>query len=386
MGLRPPLYLNEGLAEVYATFTTGKEGGIIGRANPRHIELLRVEKWLPIPALFAVDHKSKYYTETNHANVFYAQSWLLAHYMIFGNNDNRVTLKKLDVFLDLCETPGLSMADAFKQAFGMDYAQLERALRDYRKRGSYTTVTSPVPTKSIRKQITANPANPLERDIELAGFKWRGRQSIEAEFLLLQLLEKNPKNPRIYEILAEIKSYQREIPAADDHWARAVENNSFNPMAYISLLRSFYRKSEFSLKYIMPDAMCAEYRRLVDRALELAPDSMEAHELLAIIESQSPQIRAGEMNRVLSALSSMRERTITYLALAVTYWRLKQYKNAEAVIKALLADPKATHAQKRMARDVLREVAKETGREIPPPLPGENPRRRFKIEPDPSGR
>ncbi len=385
MGLRPPLYLNEGLAEVYSTFEVKGDTVKIGVAQPWYVHLLSRKRWLPFKTFFAVDHKSKYYNEKDHVNIFYAQSWLLMHYMVFGNNSDLVTAKKLDVFLDLCETPGISTSDAFERAFGLDYAKLEEALRDYLSRGRHITVTKKIPAAPIRRKITAKPADPIERDIELAGFKWRIKQAPDAEFRLLQLLEQHPANPRICEILAEIKAYEGGMGAAGEYWLKAVKNNSVNPLVYVWLLRSFYQNSNLPLKYIMHGDMCAEYRKLIDRALELAPDSMDAYELLAMIESQSPNIRAKEMNKVLSALPAMRERSRTYLALAVTYWRLKQYESAETVIKVLSADPKATHEQKRMAREVLREVARETGKEIPPPLPQENPRREFKIQPAPFG-
>jgi hypothetical protein len=57
------------------------------------------------------------------------------------------------------------------------------------------------------------------------------------------------------------------------------------------------------------------------------------------------------------------------LALATVYWRLKRYDDAEAALKVLSADPKSTCEMKRCARDLERRIAKETGREVPPPLP-----------------
>jgi hypothetical protein len=113
---------------------------------------------------------------------------------------------------------------------------------------------------------------------------------------------------------------------AADYWRKAAENSTVNPLVYVSLLHSYYSNSvvPLPLDYTMPDAMCAEYKKLVDRALELAPDCMEAYELLAMIESQSRAIRTKEMNKVIDSLPAMRDTAKTYLALAIIYWRLKK--------------------------------------------------------------
>jgi hypothetical protein len=43
---------------------------------------LRQTQLLPLSALFAVDASSANYHENNKASIFYAESWLLTHYLM----------------------------------------------------------------------------------------------------------------------------------------------------------------------------------------------------------------------------------------------------------------------------------------------------------------
>ena len=393
MGLRLPLFANEGLAEAYATFHVSGDVVRVGYAHSGHVLTLKMHDWLPFGDFFSAGQTSKYFKEKHLARRFYAQSWLLMHYMVFGRTDGLVTTGKLDKFISLCENSGtrasMSVAGAFKQAFGLDYQALEAELRDYVSHGRYFTRTFSIPAKPIREKITARPATELERDIELAGLKWQVAKSYQARSRLAQLLESNPGNPRVFEILAgaAIQQDQFSVAAsplpdagqfkrgladggharnnfpdvrreADGFLRKAVENNSTNPLVYVWLLRSLTLYGQLLMPdYIAPDYTSEEYRRLVDRALELAPDCMEACEMLALIEAQSQKPRIKEVNKVLKALPDMREKTKTLFALASTYKRLGDHESAAAALNRLLADPKATDIEKRNARGLLSEVA-----------------------------
>ncbi|MDR1011445.1 MAG: DUF1570 domain-containing protein, partial [Opitutaceae bacterium] len=369
MGTKIPAWFNEGLAEVYETFSVSRDTVIFGKAHEGHVRALRTTPMIPLGTLFSVDHKSPYYNEREKMNIFYSQSWALIHYAMLGTNNEPYTMKNILRFVDVISRPNSVYTEAFAKIFGTDYKQLEKALGAYLRAGKYTQMTTKIPMKPIAGKITVTPMTDGERDIELAGLLWRSRKALAAEVALFQLMEQYPENPRPYEIFAEIKMAEREKSSVTDYLRKAVDKKSTNPMVYTWLLRNYYSGSNQPPGYMMPDDMAAEYTALVDRALELAPDCMEAYEMLAIIESQRASIRVKKMNAVLEALISMRERGRTCLALATVYWRLKRYDDAESALKVLSADPKSTYDIKRRARDLERRIAKETGREVPPPLP-----------------
>ncbi len=78
-----PLWLREGLAEVWSTATPVSDGISLGKVERREIERLQKTKLVPIREIFAVTPESPYYREEDAASVFYAESFLLAHFLEF---------------------------------------------------------------------------------------------------------------------------------------------------------------------------------------------------------------------------------------------------------------------------------------------------------------
>lgn len=365
-----PAWFNEGLAVVYETFNARGDTVEFGRASGRHVLLLNQTPLMPLDALFAVDYKSSLFNEASQMGIFYAQSWLLLHYALQSRQNTVYNFDNLLRFLDESSRPGATIAGAFARVFGSDYKKLEETLHDYLRSGGYTYITSKVPAKPIKEKITVRPATSEEREIELAGLRSRADKINDAtEAAMFLLAEKYPENPRVDEILAEMKMYTADKHIATDYLRKAVGKKSANPMTYIWLLRRYYTESDLPFGYIMPEDMAAEYTNLVDRAIELAPDCMEAYEMLAIIESQKATMRIRKMNDVLKALPDMKEPARTCMAVATVYWRLKRYSESEAAANAILQNPGSSYAMKRQAHDLLRRIARETGKKPPPPLP-----------------
>ena len=368
LGQNVPAWFNEGFAEVFQTFETSGDKVTFGTTYPNAVLTMLSTPHIPLGTLFAVDYKSKYYNELDQMNIFYSQAWLLMHYAMLGKNNEPYTLQNMLRFVDESSRGG-GIASAFEKVFGAGYTHLEDALDDYQNAGTYTGLTAKIPAKPINDNITVRLATDEERDIELAGLRWRANQAPDAVETLSALVEKYPGNPRVYEILAEIKMTEGETREATDYMRKAVEKKSTSPMVYIWLLRNYYTASNLPPDYIMPEDMAAEYTALVDRALELAPDCMEAYEMLATIESQKASMRIKKLNEVMKALPDMSDPGRTYLAMATVYWRLKRYSEAEAAVNELLKTPKSSYGLKRRANELLRRIASETGREPPPPLP-----------------
>jgi tetratricopeptide (TPR) repeat protein len=75
-----PTWANEGLADYFSTF----DGGV-GSSITSHIRLLRSSAWIPLAELLSADRHSRYYTDSGLKETFYAESWLLVHYLNLRN-------------------------------------------------------------------------------------------------------------------------------------------------------------------------------------------------------------------------------------------------------------------------------------------------------------
>jgi tetratricopeptide (TPR) repeat protein len=123
-----PVWLNEGLAEYYSTYRLIERGkaAVIGRAMAEHIMLLR-QRYLPIAELIEVDPSSPMYNEGERRSIFYAESWALTHYLMVAKPKGG---EQINQYVGAI-AEGRTTGEAFRQAFGLSPAQMDKELQDY---------------------------------------------------------------------------------------------------------------------------------------------------------------------------------------------------------------------------------------------------------------
>ncbi|MEM9599602.1 MAG: hypothetical protein AAF926_01145 [Pseudomonadota bacterium] len=125
-----PIWLEEGLAEYYASYQRGPDGGAqFGRALPGQEVPSPTQDWLPLRTVIeSLSHYPDFgptgQTPTRAHRLYYGQSWALANF-IMAQPDG---LTQVHQFLDGWSRGGDS-EDSFERAFGLSYAPLEAALR-----------------------------------------------------------------------------------------------------------------------------------------------------------------------------------------------------------------------------------------------------------------
>ena len=108
-----PAWLSEGLAEYWGETEIDGDRLTLGQPIPGHVMLLRQRDLLPPSVLFGVSDESPHYWERGKAEIFYAQSWALVHYLISeGPSGEHNALNRYVRLLKEGETP----ANAGKQA------------------------------------------------------------------------------------------------------------------------------------------------------------------------------------------------------------------------------------------------------------------------------
>jgi hypothetical protein len=90
-----------------------------------------------------------------------------------------------------------------------------------------------------------------------------------------------------------------------EYCRKAIDLGSINPEVYVYYLRESLRGKAYD--YVLPADLCADYRGKADRAMELAPGSMEAIEMLAKIEAHSAESRAAMTAKISETLPNMRD-------------------------------------------------------------------------------
>lgn len=124
-----PLWANEGAAEFFSSAGFERDGQVtIGRPNGGRLNQIKVMQSMPVAAL--VDPATRSLGDTS----FYAQSWLLYHYLVMGGPRKGQLTRYFDALVKGQKSP-----EAARAVFG-DLAVLDHELGAYSRRPRFTTI------------------------------------------------------------------------------------------------------------------------------------------------------------------------------------------------------------------------------------------------------
>jgi hypothetical protein len=340
-GYRLPPWLNEGIAELYATMEFEEERVRVGKHNPFHVMLLNRSRLMPLAQLFSVTQASPDYNEGDRRGIFYAQSWALVHYCLTGKRKNKDLGEDFSRLLAAMQR-GLPPERCVQESFGMSLKDLEDELGGHVRGGQYFVKNYKVPKVDFEARVKFRPASDFERDVALMNLKWRIQQNGDATMKMLEFAEREPTAARPYEVLAAMAMLDQERKRAIDYWQMAAARKSTNAFVYEELAEDSMRQylAGISLDFRLPDDEAAQLRGWLDRALALDPDYAEAWEWLALTEAFSKKMRGAVVNKAVAKRQLLAMRPRFMVAISLIALRLEnQERLAGQIAGSLLARP-----------------------------------------------
>jgi tetratricopeptide (TPR) repeat protein len=249
-------------------------------------ELLR-GAWLPLPQLFAMRPGPAGYPP-----MFYAQSWIVMHYLIHQNK-----LSDAGAYFGLVQIRKVPVDQAIQQAFGVSATQLEQAVRDYFQ--SFPSPSQAQPPQGAASQVTQfpPPLGPLgvggsvqdvtdfqaqalvaEMAVRLPEHRDQGEKDLEA-------IVADPKTDNViaHRALAWVRMERKEFDQADEELSRARELDGKDMWTHYYLALVKFRAAQLGQKPIEGVSnMIQDLVFVVDKE----PDLAEAHNMLAVARLQ----------------------------------------------------------------------------------------------------
>jgi len=201
-----PTWVAEGMADFFGNSVIGDKNANLGMPNAGLIEELRSKPLIPLATLFKVDHNSPYYNEQNKVSIFYAESWALIHYLMLG--DQRSHNPSFGAYLNAV-SQGASQDEAAAKAFG-DLRKLQDNLEKYIGRFSFPIVQVPAPAKVPDSSLSMRTLSEAEVDAYSGGFLVLHRQFEQADPLLKESAQLDPKLALAQRNLAFLHLYRDE--------------------------------------------------------------------------------------------------------------------------------------------------------------------------------
>jgi tetratricopeptide (TPR) repeat protein len=329
-----PVWVSEGLAELYQTFEIANGGrtAMIGRPARQNLELLQATtSMLPVADLIAVTHDSPLYNEGNRRGMFYAESWALVHYLTFGGKARAGQLKKyLGAIGD-----GVPADRAFTGVFG-DPAVLDAELRSYVRSVAFNALR--LEFNETTASGSASRALPLS-DADAAGYLAdllaRLERPDDARAFIARALETTPDNARVLAALGLFELRASNNAAAFPLLEKAAALSPGDAGIQSAYGRALTLRADQGATD--EDQLYAKARTVLSRALELEPDNVSTMVTLAEVEMASgvnPARAVALMERAVTVSPGREEyRLMLAQALAVN----GDYRKASEQLGVLIA-------------------------------------------------
>jgi tetratricopeptide (TPR) repeat protein len=329
---RWPIWLNEGIAELYSTFEVNKNKVTLGAPVANHVYYLREQKFVPLKDLFNVTHDSPIYNEREKQGVFYAQSWALAHYLMFG--DKMARQPQLSQYVNLIHA-GVDPEEAFTQTFKTDYAAFEKNLRDYIGRNAYTQIEYTLDSAEGEKEMAVRLLSDAESQYYLGNILLHTNRVDESEEYFKQALglDANLAGPR--EGLGFVAMRRKNFGEAENHFKEAVARDSKNFLAHFyyaeALQRRAYEESSSPLSKELVKTITDELKT----AIKLMPTFAPSYSLLGYIHLSTGENLEEGAQALKTAIQLEPQNSHFKLNLASLHMRLRDFDSAKKVLEPL---------------------------------------------------
>jgi tetratricopeptide (TPR) repeat protein len=347
-------WFDEGFAEYFSSLRLDNKQTQIGGDPESFTELLSAQAWLAIPDLFTAHPEISASAEGSHHTLFYAQSWIVMHYLLDQNK-----LPETGTYFGLVQNQQIPVEEAIQKAYGMTPGQFAQAVKDYfhslapssqapekgRQPGPSNAggIQSPGVTPGEEISTSTQELPEEEGQALLAEMSVRLSERREQAVQELEATASQPKTDNVIARrgLAWVHLQKKEFDRAAEELSTGAELNIKDPWLHYYLALEKHDRAHSAGQAIegLPNVM--QDLRLV---LNWDPEFAEAQNMLAMAQLEGGGVHAA-MDSMRSAIQ-LSPRNQTYLLnMSQIYLAGKEWDAASALLDRLKSSPDARVAK-----------------------------------------
>jgi len=321
-----PLWFDEGFAEFFSTIDLSGKQALIGRAPESAAQMIVNNRLIPVAQLFSIQHDSATYNESgDHRNMFYAESWLIVHYLY----DKQLVRQAITSF---AVSKGRPDEAEFRKNVGMGFSDFDRALKDYirgnRLIGWNTAPPSGIDVNSFAaRAITVNDALVAVAEMHANGLDHAEEGIRELE----QALSVDSGNVEAQSNLGYAYLRKSDYAHAEPYLEKAASSGSNDAMIHYYYAMLLQQKFQGG---VPSDQQLSRQKTELEQAVALNPSLAEAYNLLSFnarLRGDSP----AAIDAVLRAVALDQRNENYALNLANLYLGAQKIPEAQSVIDPL---------------------------------------------------
>ena len=341
MKIEIPIWLNEGMADLYSSLEPKGQQAMVGRPLEYHLMTLNSRPWMNWNALFGVEHDSPYYNEKDKMAIFYAQSWMLTHMLALGKDYG----PQFSNFL-LAEGSGMSTPEALQKVYGKTVDQVAKDAQNYAKQTSMRAAVFNISLQKADLDPQVTHLSNFEVDLACADLLAARRETAgEAQSRLTSLEQQNPQSSEVEESLGYLAWQENQTESARKHFGLAIQRGSKNAKMIYDYA-TLQRAGSAPLPTVI---------ELAKKVLALKPDDVDAKIFLADLHNS-----AGQYSSAVGVLSELHTLTPEqafsfYVVKAYSHANLRDFEGAKGAAQKALQYAKKSD-QRAQVEGLLRSL------------------------------
>ena len=314
------------------------------RNPPRSLtELLSGPLWLKMTDLFSMHLPPP---EGTHRTLFYAQSWMVMHYLL-----SKQMLGQVGTYFDLVQNQRVPVDRAITQAFGMTPEQFEQAVKDYFKTltplflaqdqanlpdtrnngaqtGQFPAPLGPDDVAMVVNKLSDDDGHAIVAEVMARQPEHRAQGLKDLE----SLAQEPADNEIAHRALAYIHILKKEFQPAADEIAACLAINPKDrwPRYYNALLK--FRIAQTTGQPI--EGGLANVQQGLRQVIDWYPDFAEAYHMLGLSEMQGGGINAS-LDSLREAIKLSPRNEWYVMNLADAYLAGKKWQNGQDILEHL---------------------------------------------------
>lgn len=322
-------WFEEGFAEYFSTIKVTDKEADVGKVPQNEGAILHASVLMKVADLFRVRQNSRIYNESgDHRSLFYAQSWLVVHYLY-----DKQLGRQVNAYFNLAVDRGIPVEEAIQKAFGMSVEEMDKALQQYLKANQFLYQRIPTPpgietTGYTVKPLSAPDVKAVLADMHLHSVDYQERAIAEFE----EILRMQPDHPAALRGLGYAYLTKKDFHRAGEYFRKAAEHDSSDPrVLYYS---AFLIQQEEGPALGNDRQLLAVIQKQLESAIALDPEFADAYSLLAFTYSSQ-----GKNDQALATMLkavALNPRNEGYaFNLAEMYLMNRKYDTAVAMLEEL---------------------------------------------------
>ncbi|HEY0462215.1 MAG TPA: tetratricopeptide repeat protein [Pyrinomonadaceae bacterium] len=325
-----PPWFNEGLAEFYSTFKIeDDQKATLGALQNNHLQLLQQNQLIPLKTFFAIDNYSLHQNGNHSRSIFYAQAWALIHYLIQGKKG--ANAGAMNKFLSLVMNKA-EPETAFQEAFGYDYATMEKELKSYVSQSKYAATLLTFKNKLVfDTEMTTATLSEAEANAYLGDLLYHTHEYTDAEIYLQKAISLDAGSSLANTSLGLVKMRERKFDEAKKYLEKAIAGDQKNHLAHYNYAYILSRESMDEFGYVskFPPEIAKKMRESLQKAIQINPNFTESYHLLGFINLVNNENLDESVTTLKKALELQPGNQQYAFIIAQIYMRQQKYTEAK---------------------------------------------------------